>query len=106
MANETVFNQHFDLLEKTISELALEKKPENTFNCDESMVNMDRRTGKVVKSRRTKQGYSESKGTHGHITVNDCVSASGQVLPPHIIFVSSIPLVHMLVKVQKEHFIQ
>ena len=91
MANETVFNQHFDLLEKTISELALEKKPENTFNCDESMVNMDRRTGKVVVSMRTKQAYSESKGTRDHITVNACGSASSQVLPPHIIFVSSYP---------------
>ena len=52
---------------------------------------MDRRTGKVVVSRRTKQAYSESKGTRNHITVNACVSASGQVLSPHIIFVSSYP---------------
>ena len=91
MTNETVFNQHFDLLGKTISELALEKKPESIFNCDESMVNMDRRTGKVVVSKRTKQAYSENKGIRDHITISACVSASDQVLPPHMIFVSSYP---------------
>ena len=91
MANETVFNQHFDLLEKTISQLALEEKTESIFYCDESMVNMDRRIGKAVVSKRTKQSYSESKGTRDHITVNACVSTSGQVLPPHIIFASSYP---------------
>ena len=77
-----LFNQHFNLLEKTISQLALEKKPENKFNCDESMVNMD---------RKTKHAYCESKGTQDHITINACVSASGQVLPPHLIFASSYP---------------
>ena len=43
------------------------------------MVNMDRTTGKVAVSRRTKQAYSESKWAQGHITVNACVSASSQV---------------------------
>ena len=55
------------------------------------MVNMDRTTGKVAVSRRTKQAYSESNWTQGHITVNACVSASSQVLPTRIIFVSSYP---------------
>ena len=55
------------------------------------MVNMDRTTGKVAVSRRTKQAYSESKWTQGHITVNACVSASSQVLPTRIIFASSYP---------------
>ena len=55
------------------------------------MVNMDRTTGKVAVSRRTKQTYSENKWTQGHITVNACVSASSQVLPTRIIFASSYP---------------
>ena len=60
MANFTVYEQHFTLLEKIINDLELAKKPEHIFNCDESMVAMDRRTGKVVVSRKTKQAYSES----------------------------------------------
>ena len=60
MANFTVYEPHFTLLEKIINDLELAKKPEHIFNCDESMVAMDRRTGKVVVSRKTKQAYSES----------------------------------------------
>ena len=60
MANFTVYEQHFTLLEKIINDLELAKKPEHIFNCDESMVAMDRHTGKVIVSRKTKQPYSES----------------------------------------------
>ena len=66
-------------------------KQESILNCDETMVNIDRRTGKVVVPRRTKQAYSESKWTRDHIIVNACLCASGQVLPPHIIFTSPYP---------------
>ena len=55
------------------------------------MVAMDRCTGKVVVSWKTKQAYSEAKGTRDHITVNACVSANGLVLPPHIIFAGEFP---------------
>ena len=55
------------------------------------MAAMDRRTGKVVVSRKTKQAYSESKGSRDHITVNACLSASGQIIPPHIIFSQAYP---------------
>ena len=82
MANMTVFNQHFNLLEEVLEKLDLKNKPNSIFNCDESMVAMDRRTGKVVVSRNTKQAYCEMKGTRDHITVNACVSASGVILPP------------------------
>ena len=95
MANMTVFKQHFDLLEETMDNVNLRNKPKSIFNCDESMVAMDRRTGKVVVSRNTKQANCETKGTRDHITVNSCVSASGMILPPHIIFNSPSHLVHM-----------
>ena len=82
MANMTVFNQHFNLLEEVMEKLDLKNKPNSIFNYDESMVAMDRRTGKVVVSRNTKQAYCETKGTRDHITVIACVSASGVILPP------------------------
>ena len=55
---------------------------------------MDRRTGKVLVSRRTKQAYRESKGARDHITVNACISAITTTQFLHL----PIPLVHMLVK--------
>ena len=82
MANMTVFKQHFDLLEETMDKLNLRNKPKSIFNCDKSMAAMDRRTGKVVVSRNTKQAYCETKGTRDHITVNAYVSASSLILPP------------------------
>ena len=92
MANMTVFKQHFDLLEETMDKLNLRNKPKSIFNCDKLMAAMDKRTGKVVVSRNTKQAYCETKGTRDHITVNACVSASGLILPPpHIIFQQSFP---------------
>ena len=51
----------------------------------------DRRSGKVVISRRTKHSYSESKGTRDHMTVNACTSASGVILLSHIIFSQTYP---------------
>ena len=47
MANMTVSKQHFDLLEETMDWLNLRNKPA-IFNCNNSMIAMDRRTGKIV----------------------------------------------------------
>ena len=89
MANMMVFKQYLYLLEEkinrlTINRLNLRNKPSSIFNCNESMIAIDRRTGKVVISRKTKQAYAETKGTRDHITANTSVhqSASGSVLPP------------------------
>ena len=44
MGNTTVWKQHFDFLEETIDQLQLRDKPQAIFNCDESMIAMDRRS--------------------------------------------------------------
>ena len=62
VANITIWKQHFDLLKATIDKLGLRHKPNATFNCDVSMVARDKRSGKVVVSRRRKHSYYESKG--------------------------------------------
>ena len=95
MANMTVFNQHFNLLEEVMAKLNLRNKPKSIFNCDKSMVAMHRRTRKVVVSRNTKQAYCETKGMRDHITMNTCVSTSDMILPPHIKFNSPSHQVHM-----------
>ena len=56
---------------------------------------MDRRTGKVVVSIKTKQAHAETKGTRDHITVDACVSASGLILRPQIYFSRPSHQVHM-----------
>ena len=37
------------------------------------MIAIDRRTGKVVILKKTKQAYAETRGTRDHITANACV---------------------------------
>ena len=74
----------FYLLEETIDKLELRDNPQSIFNCDKSMIAMDKRSGAVVV-------YSESKGTRDHITINACMSASGYIMPPHIIFSQAYP---------------
>jgi len=91
MANQTVMDQHFDLLKNTLVELDILDKPERIYNCDESGMAMDKMTSKVIVQRKSKQAYSESKGNRDHITVHVCVSAARQPLPPFIIFEKAYP---------------
>jgi len=62
MANQTVMDQHFDLLKKTLEELDILDQPERIYNCDESGMAMDKMTSKVIVQRRSKQAYLKSKG--------------------------------------------
>jgi len=62
MANQTVMDQHFDLLKKTLEELDILDQPERIYNCDESGMAMDKMMSKVIVQRRSKQAYSKSKG--------------------------------------------
>ena len=48
MANTTVWKQHLDLLEATVEKLGLRHEPNAIFNCDESMVAMDRGQVKLL----------------------------------------------------------
>lgn len=81
MASITVFKQHFNLLEK-LDKLDFRKKLASIFNCGKSLIVMDRRTEKVVASRKTKQVNVQTKEIRDHITASACVSASGSNLPP------------------------
>ena len=47
MANVNVMAQHFSLLKKIMTDLNLFEKPDQIFNCDESGIQLDARTGKV-----------------------------------------------------------
>lgn len=47
MANANVMNQHFDLLRETLEKLQIKDKPDRIFNCDESGISMNVKTGKV-----------------------------------------------------------
>ena len=64
-------------------------KPTRIFNVDESGLNLELQKGKVVVPRCAKHSYSQAKGGRDHITVQCCISASGQVIPPLLIYEKS-----------------
>ena len=91
MANQVVMNRYFEMLKTVLVDNDIFDKPSHIFNADESAFSMESRTGKVVVPKGSKQAYSSSKGPRDHITTHVCVSASGQVLPPMIIFEKNWP---------------
>ena len=91
MTNTTVIKRHFETLEKVLNENNIYDKPEKIFNVDESGMNLELRKGKVVINRSSKHAYSQAKGGRDHVTVNCCISAAGQLIPPMIIYERSYP---------------
>lgn len=94
MAKKSIVASHFDKLEALLEENGLSKKSSHIFNVDESGMEMDAAEGKVVVDRTSKNAYQETGGAREHITTNVCCSASGQILPPMIIFKTSFPSGH------------
>ena len=85
MNNQVVMDKFFKLLKGEVS-IDILKKLEHIFNADESGINLNPRSGKVVVSKSSKHVYSEQKVPRDHITSMVCCSAYGQVLQPMIIF--------------------
>ena len=90
-AKRSVVRKHFECLKEALKEADLLDKPEHIFNVDESGIEMNKRTGKVVVERCTKKHHQESVGDREHITANVCCSATGYTLPPMLIFQKCFP---------------
>ena len=85
---------HFKLLKEWLEKEGLLNKPSHIFNVDETGIELDSDTGKVCVDRHSRKAYKEASGDREHITANICCSASGQVLPPMIIFKECFPSGH------------
>ena len=84
---ETI-DHYFSLLHDTLRTNGLLDKPSQIYNVDESGVLLNPRPPKVVttKGRVTKKVRYRTSGRKGQITVVGCANASGQVIPPMIIY--------------------
>ena len=90
-AKKSVVRKHFETLRETLQNSSLLDKPERIFNVDETGIEMNRQTGKVVVDRFIKKHHQESVGEREHITANVCCSATGYALPPMLIFQRCFP---------------
>lgn len=76
----------YDLVDKTLKEFGLEDKPSHIFNLDESSFSMDPNRVKGVAAKGQKVHRNIEGSGKENITTMACISASGQLLPPLIIF--------------------
>jgi hypothetical protein len=88
---EEVMMGHFTTLGDFLTKHDLMEQPHKLWNADESGIQMDVESGKVVVYRLNRKSYSIRKGTRDHITVNCCVNAVGAKLTPFIIFAKNYP---------------
>ena len=84
MNNQVVMDKFFKLLKEELESIDILNKPEHIFNADETGIDLNARSGKVV-CKSSKHACSEQKALRDHITSMVCCSASGQVLRPMII---------------------
>ena len=81
-----VFKSYFDLLEDVMMEHGLKGRPSQIYNCDESGMPLQHKVPKVISAKGCKKVRQVSSGNKTQITILGCASATGQVIPPMVIF--------------------
>ena len=84
--NEDTITHYFDLLKQTLIDNSLINSPERIYNVDETGVPLDPRAPNFVTRKGTKKVRYRSTGKKGQTTVVACGSATGQIIPPTVIF--------------------
>ena len=78
--------KYYTLLEETMNKYGLQDDPALIYNMDESGFPLDPKPLKGVFMRGEKNPCAVTGGNKSQITVVGCVSASGQCLPPMIVW--------------------
>lgn len=81
-----MFQDYFDLLDETLTEHGLKNKPSQIYNCDESGMPLQHKMPKVITSKGIKKVRQCSSGNKTQITILGCASATGQTIPPMVVF--------------------
>ena len=86
--NRETIDHYFMLLHETLTTHGLMDKPSQIYNVDESGVPLNPRPPKIVttKGRVTKKVRYRTSGRKGQVAVVGCANASGQAIPPMIIY--------------------
>ena len=85
--NETIDYWFYNILQPMLDKTGLKAHPNRIFNVDETSFSLCGRPQKVVTQRGAKSPQFIVGGTgKENITVHACVSASGTLLPPYILY--------------------
>ena len=82
---------YFSLLKDVLDKNDLLSRPQDIYKCDESVVDLNKSTQKVVIPKRMRTSHSRQVSGTEHISIHCCISAGGAALPPMIIFKQSFP---------------
>ena len=85
-SNRETIDSYFDILEETLQETGLIDYPALYFNMDESGFALDPKSMKTIHICGEKKPLSISSGSKSQVTAIACVSATGQAIPPLIIW--------------------
>ena len=85
-SNESVFKNYFTLLDEIMTKNCLKDQPSQIYNCDESGMPLHTKTPKVIAAKGTKKVRQICTGNKTQISILACASATGQVIPPMVIF--------------------
>ena len=77
---------YFDMLEKVLEDTGLVDHPALIFNMDETGFPLDPKPLTTIHCRGEKNPFSVSSGSKSQVTVVACVSATGQSIPPLVIW--------------------
>ena len=86
-----VLRGYFQLLKTVMEENSFFNRPEDIWNCDETVVDLNKSCQKVVVPRRATKAHSRQLASTEHISVHCAINAGGGTMPPFIIFKKSFP---------------
>ena len=84
--NTENIRSYFDLLRNVYDEFGFDNHPEAIYNMDETGVPLQPCPPKIVAMKGQKKVRYQTSGQKSQITVAACGSATGQAIPPFIIF--------------------
>ena len=82
---------YFQLLKRVMDEGNFYARIQDVWNCDESIVNLNKSTQKVVVPRRNRSAHSRVVASTEHVSIHCCVNAAGGAMPPMVIFSKAFP---------------
>ena len=82
---------YFQLLKSVLDEGDFWTRPQDVYNCDETVVDLNKSAQKVVVPRRFRTSHSRQVASSEHVTIHCCVSAAGNTVPPFIIYKAAFP---------------
>ena len=82
----TVFKNYFDLLSEALTKYGIKDQQAQIYNCDETGMLLEHKMPKLIAAKGTKKIQRCTSGTKSQISILACASASGQTMPPLVVF--------------------